>query len=507
VKIIDLFARIGVQADTDKLKQFGTAASVASSGMILAANAAVELSQKIIGVAVDIKQMADEAMDAAAAMKQLQAETGVAAETLQRWRGVAQQVNVSAETIDAAIRSISQNQQNIKFGEGDISGFQLLGIDPRQDPLAIIDELRQKTQGLDEAFRTNLIQRMGLGPDIVRLLELTNDEFERLADRSFIVPQSAIDGLDEARKTSGLLRQALTFLTTTIAAELAPDIAKLNKRITEFIRENKEGFIDGVRRAWDYVSGFVGAIGNMIEIIDRAVQATVGWKAVLIGIGAALLASPLGLFVAGIILLIAVLDDLYVYSQGKGQSLFGVMAERFPEFGQALENWIKTVKDSFGLLQDVFSVITQRVREIKELIVALMTGDMEVTNAILESWGRLGAFIQFVIEKIAQLKEIIQGGDWTPETGEVGNVSGFLKRQYEGVGGLKQLFTDPGGWLQDTASAFTGGRFGSSGWYERTVNNGDINVNVNTMSDEPEVIADAVVNGIEEASAQLGRSQ
>lgn len=469
MKIVDLFARIGLKTDGDKLKTFLGHIDGARLGLIAAAGAAVT-------AAIAIQKFTSNALDAAAGMKQLQSETGASLEELQKWRSVATQINVSAQSIDNAIRSISANQEKIKFGEGNISGFQLLGIDPRQDPFQILDELRKKTQGFSQGMRKNIAAQMGLGPDIIQILELTNDEFDKMAGRAFIIPQSAIDGMDKARAAIGQVKDAIAFLYTSIVSELAPEITETAKSFTDFIILYKDDFIKILKEGFTLLKSFVGAIKNTAFMIDTAVSKTVGWKAAigaLIGVFALLnstiLLSPIGLIVAGIILLIAVLDDLYVYSQG-GKSLFGVFLENFPQVEDKINSTIRVFK------------------ELLDLYRAFASGNEKWANDILDSWGAWGDVIQWISDQIRGINELID--DMSDRFND------FKENSWFG-----RIF---GGGQSGTTAAPVGSG-GSQPW----VNRGDTTMEffVYPPSGDPHTYATETGRAVEQASSQLRRDR
>lgn len=365
--IANLFARIGLKIDKDKLNKFKKSLKSAQAGLVMATAKAALLT-------AGIKLLAEQAYDAARALKQLEVETGVSIDKFQVWASVADQVSNSANAVTSAIKAISSNQAKIRLGQGNISGYQLLGIDPRQDPFQILEELRSKLPGLSQDMKKTVLSQLGISSELMQTLALTNDQFDEMAGRAYIMPKTAIDSIDKARKSSRVLLQSLNYLKNMIIAKIAPGIEKFNK----------------------VTKRTVDLLLNFINHVDEVISKTIGWEKaiyillVVIGLlNLKLLTSPVGLFTLSIIALLLVLEDLYVYSKG-GKSLFGHLMKKFPGFEDKLFKTITTFKDLITLL--------------KGFSADKMTEEMD---KILEKWGLLGDALKGIV---ASLK-FIRGGE------------------------------------------------------------------------------------------------
>lgn len=385
--IADLFARIGLKTDEEKAKSFSRAMNGAKTTMVAATVAATAVS-------VAITKISSDAVKAAVSLKQFNAETGASTTELQKWQAVAEQTNQSAQVVDSAVRAIAANQEKIKLGQGTIKPYQLLGIDPREDPFEVLEQLREKTVDLSDAMRKNILQEMGVGSGLIQTLSLSREEFDSMASRAFIISPAAIETITKMKSSVDLANRGINYMKAQITVGLSPQIEALTKKVVEFLKANEKGLIQGFQQAFKWSSKFVGAIINTISAIDWAVSGTIGWRNAIVLLAGAfgilnstLLLSPIGLITAGIILLIAVLDDLYIYSTG-GKSMFGKLMNTFPELEEKM----------FGFLD--------KLKEVKELFKAFSTGDEMAIDSILDQWGKLGDFIQAVIEGIETLQAI-----------------------------------------------------------------------------------------------------
>lgn len=468
--IANLFARIGLKDEASApLSRFLNTASNTVT-------AVATVGRAVVDVAREIRAMSKEVLDAAAVYKQFEVETGASAQELQRWQAVAKQTNNSAQSVAQSIKAIAENREKIKLGQGNISGYQLLGIDPNQDPFEILAQLRTQITGLPQAMKKNVLGQLGVSNELLQVLELSNDQFNEMAGRAFIIPSAAINTLDKARGAMSVMGDAITYIKNMIVVGLAPNMEKMSKQFGRFIQTHQKDIVEGFKKAWDIISKFSAAVFNTGRAINEVISNTIGWKSAiyaLVGVfallNASLIASPIGLITAGIIALILVLDDLYGYTQGK-DSAIGLLFEQFPGLEEKMKSFVQLIKD------------------IGTLIKSLFTGDDAGISSVLEKWGRWGEAIQFVLDKLKALDEWMKRADYDEKTGNFGNLQGYLKAQ---GADFKQLITDPKGWATEGLNAFKN-VLGLGG----TTTNTDINISVNTNGDAAET-AEAVRRELE----------
>ena len=422
--VAELFARIGVKADSSQLNSFDKKLKGVKIAMTAAVAGAAAFS-------VAIRKITDDAMDAAAGMKQFEAETGASYQELQKWQSVAEQTNNSSKALTESIKNLAANREKIKLGEGDISGYQLLGIDPMQDPFEILEELRTKTKGLSDEQRKNVLGMMGVGAGMIQTLALSRDQFDAMASRSFIISPKAIETLNATKSSVDLLGKAFKYIKAQITVAISPQIKQLTRQFSNFIKVNEKGIIKGFQKGLTYVKLFLTAIARVARLIDNLVRSTVGWEraikyaAIAFGVlNAVLFASPIGLITAGIILLIALIEDLYVYSKG-GKSLFGVLMETGPmqkimSFFGDIKDFFITLKtlsfseivEEFGILGAVLKGIVEIVIQLKDLFVAIFSGDKMNIDQVLDQWGILGDIIQGIVSGIQKIDELLKSVDF-----------------------------------------------------------------------------------------------
>jgi hypothetical protein len=392
MNVATLFARIGIKADTEKAKEFSEAMKEVSKGLKTAAIGAAALTTAIVA---SMKG----AMDTAKTMRDFQNETGASTDELQRWQAVAGGANVSTQDLADSVKSLAQNREKIKLGQGNMSGFAFLGINPMDDPFSILDQLRTKTAGLPQAMKANLLAQMGVSSQFLEILNLTNDEFDRMKGGAFVIPSSAFAAMNQLQGSLNGLGKMFQWFQSLLAEKLAPIIDKVVKQIMVWVQQNKNGLIDGIVKGTQLILKFIEAIINVATWIVKIVNSTVGWKNAIVAFGLVwavfnrqLLMSPIAWIVGGIILLIAVLDDLHAALHVDGdnrKSFFGDMLEKNPALNKFLQSFVKAIGDVLKMLKE------------------LTSGNIGGVKNILDQWGEVGTFFNTLLLTIGTIKQAL----------------------------------------------------------------------------------------------------
>ena len=375
--ILELFARIGLKADTAPAERFDQTVKGIKNTLIGAIAGTLSLATAVKAV--------NAAMGEATELKRFGDQTGVNVEEMQKWQAVAEQASGSGAAVASSIDAIVSNQAKIKLGTGNIQGYQLLGIDPRSDPFKVLEQIKAKTANVGTADKKNIIGMFGVNADLMSTLKLTNAEFDRMAAHAYVISPSMIEGLNKARGSISVLKNEVSYYVAEMATKLGPTIEKVS------------GFLEK----------FVKFIANGVMNIDKLVRSTIGLKAAIIAVAAVLavmnagfLTSPLGLFTIAIIGLMLVLDDLAAYNSGRG-SLFGFLMLKFPGL-------MKVIKPISGAFKDIGGAIK-----------ALFGGDWSKFDEIIKKWGVFGEILKWIRDAFKDIGDFFKSiseaknfGDW-----------------------------------------------------------------------------------------------
>jgi hypothetical protein len=409
--VANLFARIGIKADTDKAKEFSVAMKNVTGDLKAAAIGAVAFTAAVVA---SMKG----ALDTAKVYRDFQNESGASTDELQRWQAVAAGANVSTSDLAESVKGLAQNREKIKLGGGNMSGFAFLGINPMDDPFSILDQLRTKTAGLPQAMKANLLSQMGVSSQFLQILNLTNAEFDKMRGGAFIIPSSAFAAMNQMQGSLNGLGKMVEWFQALLAERLAPIIDKVVKQVMRWVQENKNGLIDGIVKGTQFILKFVTAIVSVATWIGKIVDSTIGWKNALIAFGVVwaifnkgLLASPIAWIIGGILLLIAVMDDLHAALGIDGdtrKSFFGGLFKSSPEMKKMFEGL-------FGIFKDIGKALGQ-----------LFNGDLKGFDETMKKLGKFGEVMTTLIHTLGDVGTLIGdliGGDFAKLSEDFGNMA------------------------------------------------------------------------------------
>lgn len=409
MNILELFAHIGLKADTGPAESFNkTVGNI--KGQLVGAIAGT------LSLAAAIKAVNDQ-FNQSLSMKRFADDTGQSVEEMQKWKAVAQQVSGAGATVAESIRAISSNQAKIRLGQGNISGYQLLGIDSRSDPFKVLEALRTKTQGLSQSMRRNIASQFGISNDLVATLELTNEEFDRMAAKAFVIPSANIEAMNRARASLETVKNAVNFLVAKFVTALAPAIDTVSKKVAEFVRNYGEKLAEWIRK-------LVTMVLRVVDLIDKTIRMTIGWKNAIIALAAVffMLNSAILMPVAALVLFLAILEDIYLYSQGK-DSLIGRFLEGMPE------------------LKKVFDTLLGSIQLVAEALGAVFSGDYSKLDEMAEKWGLFGDAVQVVARALGIINEGLSS-DSFEETKKGIKEKGFFQEYADQWGNFFSLIKD-----------------------------------------------------------------
>ena len=315
----ELFISLGVKADEAKLKKI-------DSGIKSIRNGALALSAAFTGAIVGLDRFVDGTLRGVVSLQNLSNQTGLAVQELQKWQQAGQLSNLAldADQIAGSIGTVQKNIAKIRLGQGDLSPFQLLGVDLMgQDAFGVLEQLRGSIQGLDPTITANLLEQIGLTPDFINLLKLSRQEFEALSENTFLNKKQRED-IDKAGTSIKQLKLSFTALKDQAVAKIAPFLNELVQKFFSWLRDNGDKIVNTMTGFAKGFALFAQAIGNAFSVLSGFLSNITGiesgTKAIAIAFGALTLA--LRPMLLGFTALLLVLDDIAVLQRG-GESLIG----------------------------------------------------------------------------------------------------------------------------------------------------------------------------------------
>lgn len=359
MKIADFFIALGFQVkgkeDVDKADQSVQKLEFSS----------LKLLAGVTAVNAAFYAMITKAVEAGVSLQRFALTTGLSTDELQRWQLTAVRGNVAAGTMVQAIDAIQKARAALAFGDTEPSApWMLLGLDPREDPIKVLQKLQEQIVRLDPAIAKNVLGRLGLSEDLYYLMRQPNFGKSSLAKNMIVSPEE----VNNLAKLGSAWREFLfTFgqVMTRFASQFAEPLAAILKQFTQFLALGAR-FVDWLE------SGSKGA--------EYMMYALLGLLVVVTGLGIALgilALGPVGAFVGllgimavalgGIVVLI---QDFWVACEG-GKSAF--------DWGDGL---LLTVKN----VEALSLAITVLIDTWDRLVAAVKSG-----KGVLDILGDIGA--------------------------------------------------------------------------------------------------------------------
>ena len=197
----------------------------------------------------------------------------------------------------------------------------------------IMDDVRQSMQGMSDAERLKIMDKLGIDSSLLRTMKLTNNEMETLRSRAQalgVTTAQDAEEIDKYNKSMQDMRFAMGGIQQMVAVSFAPMMSNLVEGFVDLLSANRDWIVNGLKWLGGVVTATAGFLHRMWPVLLGLAAAFVILKIATFGWGAALaiVFSPVVLITAAIIAVILIIDDLIVAMNG-GQS---VIADFFMEF-------------------------------------------------------------------------------------------------------------------------------------------------------------------------------
>lgn len=261
------------------------------------------------------------------ALTNLNIRTGVSEEFANEMGRLADVAGIGKEAIFSAFESISQAQADFKRGEGNISPYTFLGINPMdKKPEEVFKEVLKALDkfGDDAQMKTKALQDLGLDP-LLQSLDLSQSPL----NKELLLDKNDIKSLKELRTEINRFQTNLAVLRDKFIALATPikTFFELGNRI---------------------INGLVLLTKNTIGF-EKAAKWLSGTLLILVSVITPKF-SLIGLFLLAV-------EDFIVYLNG-GKSVIGYFVEQIKEFISGLkEGWDKANLFEKGLMAVRYALI------------------------------------------------------------------------------------------------------------------------------------------------------
>jgi len=294
----ELFIKLGFKTDGAKLKDFVQDIQELNLSSILAVAG-------LGGVASALEKIMKHAISTGVAMKNFNTQTGLSAEMLQQWTKYAEQLGVSGDEIEGALKNLQSKVTAMRMGmdQSLLKPIFFLnqagaGITGKEDPFTMMTKIGKGLRGLTPDVRRQVVEMMGLSDATLSFFAAYDEEKLK---RINALNMQQIDSLARLNQMWTDIKQNVMFFSDVIGAKLSP----VFEHLIQFVKDLN-----------DMLNGYL--------------------MPALLGIGTAIIVSFIGPIGTAILVLIALIDDLYSYMEGK-KSLFKPLWGFFS--GVAVNGW------------------------------------------------------------------------------------------------------------------------------------------------------------------------
>lgn len=433
--IAEFLASVGFQADE---KSLSTAlAKVAGFGAAVSAAAGLAIA--------GITRIAESQVNLAKSAEKL----GVSIQKMEELNYIAEQTGASTDAMAASLGALKDKYPHIK------------------DASTLLERVGQRMAGMNEQARKLYAQRMGIDPQLIPML--TQDVAALKGEFAAMYAVAGTDAKKAAQDSKaflaeiGKLKTISTMLSKAVGLAFIGEIRRDVENLRRIIMEN----FDKIRRIFETIIGVVlraaGVIGAFVTRVVLWASSLVSWydkldegqKKLVLGAAALLaawkllnmgfLATPIGVLVAGLAAIIALVDDYQTYMEG-GESYFdwGPWAESIESVRAAIGQALAAVGQFVSDNQRLFTAIAKGVGVALLLKGALLgvTGIIGgVAGAVKVLWGLLRANpVGLIITAAALIIEY-----WEP-------IKEFFATLWDGVA---ERFPNFAAWAESAATAIT----------------------------------------------------
>jgi hypothetical protein len=311
MKIAELFAYIGVVTDEQKLKDFN---NMLNEGK----NALINIAATATGTSLAFGAMFDKALNTSLALAHFEAQTGLSAQTLQLWQHVGESMGVTADTVTGSIVSLNKQLAMVRLGQGNIAPFQMLGINIGQSTWDVLKQLRGiiGSKAYNPQTISALMEQMGLSAELVKVLKLSNAEFDKLSNRESIITPREMDSLLKFNAALRGTGENITKVFTQLSAQFAPSMMTALDSFNKWFDNNRGNISKTIGQIGTYTMKIANETKGAIEIINKIAGATGGWNTAVVAlVGSLALLHP---ELVVLTLIIDALNELNTFASGKG---------------------------------------------------------------------------------------------------------------------------------------------------------------------------------------------
>lgn len=239
----ELFIKLGFDVDAQKLKDFQSDLQQGLASML-------KLSAAATGALWAFERLSSNLTENALQLQNFNILTGESTEELQKWQAAATLENpaLSIDQVRGSILALNKTIADASMGQGQGGGLfsQLTGqAIYGKGAFEVLEDIRNHYQEAVQRWglrQTNdMIAGLGLDPGMINALQLTREQFDKLADSRVLSPET-LQALTDFRKEMNQLKFDFEQWMEIKAADIFPDIKEAYHEMKPYLDEMTKDF-------------------------------------------------------------------------------------------------------------------------------------------------------------------------------------------------------------------------------------------------------------------------
>jgi hypothetical protein len=369
----ELLVSLGFEYDDAELEEFQRDLDKSIGLLKTIAKAAVAAAGALVTFTVASTRATDE-------QGKLADEIGVTISELDALQFAGSRAGASVDGVNSSLRGLLERAGEAARGVGaGVEIFGILGVEVQgangqlKSATQLFTEVSGAISDLDRGSQIEMAKKLGL-EGAIRLLQQGPGAIRELVGEANALgvataedARISADFQDSLTDLWAIVRQ----LGRTLSREVAPILTKIANTVSEWWKQNREvieqnlpKWIDGLMRSLKILAVIIASViaAKFLTFLATSISLTKTLTTTMLAFNAAALLIPI-LMGAAILLLIGLIEDAVVFFRG-GESVFGDLIAKFPEF----ERELTTVAGIFNAMWETVKLIAEGWGLIFELI-------------------------------------------------------------------------------------------------------------------------------------------
>lgn len=407
----------------DKANQGWTAArqvlaDMVTRGIQLAIDAVKRLAKAMVEAVQDAGDFADEILT-------LSTQTGLATDTLQEFRYMAELIDVPVDTVTGSLRKLTNNMQSAASGTGSAyEAFSALGVavtdssghlrraeDVFYDTIDALGSMNNETER--DAYSMDIFGRSA--QDLNPLIEAGSDAIEDFAQEAhemgYVLDDEALESLGAMDDSFERIKLQLEAVRNQIIVEMAPAIEEMANAFLEWART--VDWSEVAQKLGEVLHAVIEVVGFVIDHKEVVIAALVGIASAIAGataaqwaMNAAMTANPIGLIitaVGGLTAALLVFEEKTGHVSWSWQVTIDAFRSSIERTKAVFERIIQNTVRSFQFLYQNFVNVIQGIKNIFASARDFITNSFtSAFHNVTSRWMDIGKFFSDKWERIKE---------------------------------------------------------------------------------------------------------